>query len=128
MRKRTPMPPEKALRLTKLLFYGGLGLAVIVYFACQSTLWQERDFPSLLAALAVLGLLGVLAGLGVAVRKLRCPHCGASLMAGGRIPGRPCPASAPTAASLLRTGNLTRNNPCRLLISTNFHPSRLTGR
>lgn len=45
MRKRTPMPPKKALRLTKLLFYGGLGLAVIVYFACQSTLWQEREFP-----------------------------------------------------------------------------------
>ena len=88
MRKRTPMSPGKALRLTNILFYGGLGLAVIVYFTCQSTLWQEREFPSFLVALAVLGLLGVLAGLGVAFRKLRCPHCGASLMAGGRIPGR----------------------------------------
>ena len=89
MRKRTPMPPKKALRLTKLLFYGGLGLAVIVYFACQSTLWQEREFPALLVALAVLGLLGVAFG------KLRCPHCGASLMAGWRIPGqlpRFCPS------------------------------------
>ena len=95
MRKGTPMALRKALRLTKLLFYGGLGLAVIVYFACQSTLWQEREFPALLVALAVLGLLGVLAGLGVAFGKLRCPHCGASLMAGWRIPGqlpRFCPS------------------------------------
>lgn len=94
MRKRTPMPPRKVLRLTNLLFYGGLGLAVIVYFACQSTLWHEREFPTLLVALAVLGLLGVLAGLGMAFGKLRCPHCGASLMAGGRVPGhlpRFCP-------------------------------------
>lgn len=94
MRKRIPMSLRKALRLTNILFYGGLGLAVIVYFVCQSTLWQEREFPSLLVALAVLGLLGVLAGLGVAFGKLRCPDCGASLMAGGRIPGhlpRFCP-------------------------------------
>ena len=88
VRKRTPISLGKALRLTNILFYGGLGLAVVIYFACQSTLWQERDFPSLLAALAVLGLLGVLAGLGVAFAALRGPHCGASLMAGGRIPGR----------------------------------------
>ena len=88
MKKRTPMSLGKALRLTNILFYGGLGLAVVVSFACQSTLWQEREFPSFLVALAVLGLLGVLAGLGVAFRKLRCPHCGASLLAGGRIPGR----------------------------------------
>ena len=54
MRKRTPISLGKALRLTKLLFYGGLGLAVIVYFTCQSTLWQEREFPSFLVALAVL--------------------------------------------------------------------------
>ena len=82
MRKGTPMALRKALRLTNLLFYGGLGLAVIVYFACQRVL-------------AVLGLLGVLAGLGVAFGKLRCPHCGASLMAGWRIPGqlpRFCPS------------------------------------
>ena len=91
MRKGTPMALRRALRLTNLLFYGGLGLAVIVYFACQSTLWQEREFPALLVALAVLGLLGVLAGLGMAFGKLRCPHCGASLMAGGRVPGHlPC--------------------------------------
>lgn len=91
MRKGTPMALRKALRLTNLLFYGGLGLAVIVYFACQSTLWQEREFPALLVVLAVLGLLGVLAGLGMAFGKLRCPHCGASLMAGGRVPGHlPC--------------------------------------
>ena len=88
MRKGTPMALRKALRLTNLLFYGGLGLAVIVYFACQSTLWQEREFPAILVALAVLGLLGVLAGLGVAFGKLRCPHCGASLMAGWRIPSQ----------------------------------------
>ena len=95
MRKGTPMALRKALRLTTLLFYGGLGPAVIVYFACQSTLWQEREFPAILVALAVLGLLGVLAGLGVAFGKLRCPHCGASLMAGWRIPGqlpRFCPS------------------------------------
>ena len=94
MRKRTPISPGKALRLTNFLFYGGLGLAVIVYFTCQSTLWQEREFPALLAVLAVLGLLGVLAGLVMAFGKLRCPHCGASLMAGWRIPGhlpRFCP-------------------------------------
>lgn len=88
MRKRTPISLGKALRLTKLLFYGGLGLAVVIYFACQSTLWQEREFPPFLVALAVLGLLGVLAGLGLAFASLRCPHCGASLMAGGRIPSR----------------------------------------
>ena len=89
MRKRTPIPLGKALRLTKLLFYGGLGLAVMVSFVCQSTLWQEREFPALLVALAVvLGLLGVLAGLGVAFGKLRCPHCGASLMADWRIPSQ----------------------------------------
>ena len=88
MRERTPISPRKALRLTNILFYGGLGLAVVISFACQSTLWQEQECPSFLVALAVLGLLGVLAGLGVAFAALRCPHCGASLMAGGRIPGR----------------------------------------
>ena len=88
MKKWKTLTPRQALRLTKLLFYSGLGLAVIVYFACQSSLWQEREFPALLVALAVLGLLCVLAGLGVAFGKLRCPHCGASLMAGWRIPGR----------------------------------------
>lgn len=94
MRKRTSMTPRNALRLTNILFYGGLGLALIVYFTCQSTLWQEWEFPSLLVALAVLGLLCVLAGLVVAFMELRCPHCGASLMASGRIPGhlpRFCP-------------------------------------
>ena len=88
VRKRTPISLGKALRLTNILFYGGLGLAVVIYFACQSTLWQERECPSFLVALAVLGLLGVLAGLGLAFTALRCPHCGASLMAGGRIPSR----------------------------------------
>ena len=94
MRKRTPMSLRKALWLTNLLFYGGLGLAVVISFVCQSALWQEREFPSLLVALAVLGLLSVLAGLVVAFVELRCPDCGASLMAGGRIPShlpRFCP-------------------------------------
>ena len=94
MRKRKPMSLRKALRLTNILFYGGLGLAVIVYFVCQSTIWQEREFPSLLVALAVLGLLCVLTGLVVAFVELRCPDCGVSLMTGGCIPGhlpRFCP-------------------------------------
>ena len=88
MRKRTPISPRKALRLTKALFCGGLGLMAVIYLVGQSTLWQEREIPSLLLVLAVLWLLCVLAGLGVAFVELRCPSCGASLMAGGRIPDR----------------------------------------
>ena len=94
MRKPTPLSPRKALRLTNILFYGGMGLALVVNLAVQSNLWGERDAPSALIVLAVLGLFGVLAGLGVAFWQLRCPHCGTSLMAGGRIPGhlpRFCP-------------------------------------
>ena len=36
--------------------------------------------------LAVLGLVAVVSGIVLAYARLRCPHCGASLMLGGRIP------------------------------------------
>ena len=60
MKKPDEMTCHQALKYSHILFCGG---------------W-------LLAAGAAL----LIAGLVLAVLKVRCPHCGASLMPGGRLP------------------------------------------
>lgn len=42
--------------------------------------------PALPAALAVGGVVLMAASLILAAWKVRCPHCGASLLPGGRLP------------------------------------------
>ena len=43
---------------------------------------------ALLALLLVAGAALTAVGLGLAFSRLRCPHCGESLMLGGRLPTR----------------------------------------
>lgn len=47
---------------------------------------QYRWNTTLGIALAVLGLVALISSLVLAGARLRCPHCAASLMQGGRLP------------------------------------------
>ena len=72
----------KGLRLTKILFYGGLGLMVTGLMI--GTVGEREIF---MTACGVFGFLGALAGWLCCVCFVRCPECGESLMPGYRIPG-----------------------------------------
>ena len=83
MRKGEPMGVCKALTITKILFWSGMGLMLlslaIMSIADDAGAWTQ--------GLAFLGLLVCFGGIGFGFCKVRCPYCGKSLMAGGRIPG-----------------------------------------
>ena len=71
------MDLNRALRRTKCLFFGGFALLFLALM------------PETVAVKLTLAGLGVVLTAGGAFSgwwSLRCPHCGASLMAGGRIP------------------------------------------
>ena len=65
MKEKKPVGPHKLLKICRRLFFSGA--------------------LTMLAAAYLIGL--IMAGsLLTAFSKLRCPYCGASLMAGGRMP------------------------------------------
>ncbi len=71
------MDLKRALRRTKCLFFGGFALLFLALM------------PETVAVKLTLAGLGVVLTAGGAFSgwwSLRCPRCGASLMAGGRIP------------------------------------------
>ena len=71
------MDLKRALRRTKCLFFGGFALLFLA-------LMPEPEAVKLV--LTVLGVALTAGGAFSGWWSLRCPRCGASLMAGGRIP------------------------------------------
>ena len=93
MKKLDHWPPGKVLRLARVLM--GVGL---IPLAAAWAVGEDggSDAPmAWIAALCIAAILLVAAGLAVAYVYLRCPHCGASLCSGWRLPlslPRYCPA------------------------------------
>lgn len=79
-----PMNCHKALKIIHGLSYGGLGLLLLAWAA--SSLSRGNTVPVPAIVLCILGIVGLVSGIVLAYTRLRCPHCGASLMLGGRIP------------------------------------------
>ena len=80
--KKEPLTCQKALKITHILFYSGLilmGLALAIGAAANS--------KGVLVVISVIGLIAAIVGLFFGFSYVRCPECGGSLMAGGRIPG-----------------------------------------
>ena len=86
MQKKAPMGPHKLLKLCIGFFFGGLGLTAVSYLIGESYQWRGNDVPVFLWIAAGVGILIMAGSLLTAYSKLRCPYCGASLMAGGRMP------------------------------------------
>ena len=83
MKNEQPIGAVRALTITKLLFWCGMGLMLL-----GMALISGMDSGEALAqGVAILGLLVCFGGIGFGFWKVRCPYCGKSLMAGGRIPG-----------------------------------------
>lgn len=82
MKKPDALTCHQALKISHILFSGGFLLLLAGGLAlCVNTA------PRVLAALLLAGgVVLMAAGLVLAVRKVRCPHCGTSLMLCGRLP------------------------------------------
>ena len=63
-----------------------LGLTAVIYLIGESYQWRGNDVSVFLWIAAGVGILIMAGSLLTAFSKLRCPYCGASLMAGGRVP------------------------------------------
>ena len=79
-----PMSCHQALKIVNVLFYGGLGFLVLAW--AVSSLARRNTVPAPVIVICLFGLAGIVSGIVLAYARLRCPHCGASLMLGGRIP------------------------------------------
>ena len=62
------------------------GVRNVIYLIGESYQWRGNDVPVFLWITAGVGILIMAGSLLTAFSKLRCPYCGASLMAGGRMP------------------------------------------
>ena len=73
MQKKAPMGPHKLLKICRRLFFSGaLTMLAAAYLIGRFYTWRGNDVSA--------------GSLLTAFSKLRCPCCGASLMAGGRMP------------------------------------------
>ena len=86
MQKKGPMGPHKLLKVCNGFFFGGLGLTAVIYLIGESYQWRGNEAPMFLWLIAGAGFLSLFRGLQIASLRLCCPYCGASLMAGGRMP------------------------------------------
>ena len=84
--KKAPMGPHKLLKICKGFFFGGLGLTAVIYLVGESYQWRGNDVPFLLWLAVGASILSMIGGLLAAFLNVRCPYCGKSLMAGGRMP------------------------------------------
>ena len=86
MQKKAPMGPHKLLKVCNGFFFAGLGLTAVIYLIGESYQWRGNEAPMFLWLIAGAGFLSLFRGLQIASLRLCCPYCGASLMAGGRMP------------------------------------------
>lgn len=70
----------QGLKLTHILFFGGLGLMVLGFM-----IGSVGEHPAVMTALAAAGFAGVVAGLICGWTFVKCPDCGGSLLPGGRV-------------------------------------------
>ena len=71
----------QGLKLTHILFFGGLGLPWFGLIVGAMGNWT-----SVLIVCGVVGVICSIAGLFCGLAYVRCPKCGGPLMAGGRVP------------------------------------------
>ncbi len=84
MKKLNHLPPGKVLWLARVLI-----LAALIPLAAAWAVGEDgRSDASMawIAALCIAAILLFAAGAAVAYVYLRCPHCGASLCSGWRLP------------------------------------------
>lgn len=77
------MDCHQVLKVINLIFYSSMGLLLMAWIVLQCS---QDAVPGFSIFLCVLGVIGVLGGILLAHIRLRCPHCGALLILGGRIP------------------------------------------
>ena len=82
MKKPDELACRQALRISLTLFFCGLA----VLLAAGLLMCVRTIPPALPAALAAGGVVLLAASLVLAAWKVRCPHCGVSLMLRGRLP------------------------------------------
>ena len=85
MKPKNPMDLQTLLGVVNLGMYGGLG-AGLLSVLISTTSNQAVCFAAIL--LFLLGMGGLVVSFVIAFRRIRCPHCGGSLMLEGRIPSR----------------------------------------
>ena len=78
------MDCRQMLNVVNGTFYGGLGLLLVAWIVSQCS--QSTVPGGFAVLLCVLGMAGVFGGILLAYLRLRCPHCGASLMLGEGSP------------------------------------------
>ena len=81
--KKENLSPQKAMRITHILFYSGLGLMLLGGLVVGGA----ADNPDIMLLFAVLGFLCAIGGVVFGNLYVRCPDCCGSLMIGGRVPG-----------------------------------------
>lgn len=86
MQKKAPMGPHKLLKVCNGFFSGALTMLTAAYLIGEPYQWRGNDVSVFLWIAAGVGILIMAGSLLTAFSKLRCPCCGASLMAGGRMP------------------------------------------
>ena len=72
----------QGLKLTNILFYSGLGVMALGGLVIGAA----GNWPGVMVASGVIGVVCVIAGLVCGFTYVRCPKCGESLMPGGRVP------------------------------------------
>lgn len=87
MKEKKPVGPHKLLKICRRLFFSGaLTMLTTAYLIGESYQWRGNDVSVFLWIATGVGILIKAGSLLTAFSKLRCPYCGASLMAGGRMP------------------------------------------
>lgn len=76
------MDCRETLEVVNWIFYGSLVLLAVSLII----LYASGVFSTVMIVVGFLSVAGMISGIILAYLHLRCPHCGASLMLGGRIP------------------------------------------
>ena len=87
MKEKKPVGPHKLLKICRRLFFSGaLTMLTAAYLIGRFYTWRGNEAPMFLWLIAGAGFLSLFRGRQIASLRLCCPYCGASLMAGGRMP------------------------------------------